>query len=391
MGCGGDPAAWSRSSAPGYPEQPCWWYRASGGDKCLVRLVRDDRVARRHRRPSPRRGGCAGLGGSVHFTRSRLKQGGRPRRAGNRAGRSPPSDPTGDWCASCDRRAGRRRAGGGGRGPGLGDVREALLTDDLRRARPTPALEPAPARSQAAPRGGAVCRSTQGFIGSPPRWPPPRSAGAAPTIASLLGAALVAPGSKSGPMWTADVRGPRIVSNARRSGLPATSRPPTGRFRRQSSAPRHPAPLVAARTPASCSLVRTRAPAPPSSPASAPKPEGARRSGRFPASPALPARHVRSPTSLGTADSSRPFEVFERTRNVVDVIATSEVNVSGRWTTPHLRRPGPTWTAWAGVGLSGPAIVAWSDRAPRHQGALRGSLPVQRSTSSCLPGRLGST
>jgi aspartate kinase len=215
------------------------------------------------------------------------------------------------------------------------DVREAMLTDaTFGRAEPdTKALATRSARLVRPHLEAGRVVVTQGFIGATADGRPTTlGRGGSDYSASLLGAALEAARVE---IWT-DVDGvmsadPRIVSNARplrvASHLEAAE---LAAFGAKVLHPATQAPLVAARIP--CMVLNSFAPEQPGTTiisGARPQPEGGSPVRAISCKRGITVVNVRSPSSLGTAGFLRAlFEVFERHAIVVDVIATSEVNVS---------------------------------------------------------------
>lgn len=215
------------------------------------------------------------------------------------------------------------------------DVREAMLTDvSFGRADPdTAALRTRSGRLLRPQLEAGRVVVTQGFIGATADGRPTTlGRGGSDYSASLLGAAL---GAARVEIWT-DVDGvmsadPRIVSNARplrvASHLEAAE---LAAFGAKVLHPATQAPLVAARIP--CMVLNSFAPDQPGTTivsGARPQPEGGSPVRAISCKRGITVVNVRSPSSLGTAGFLRAlFEVFERHGIVVDVIATSEVNVS---------------------------------------------------------------
>lgn len=215
------------------------------------------------------------------------------------------------------------------------DVREAMLTDaTFGRAEPdTAALATRSGRLIRPHLEAGLVVVTQGFIGATADGRPTTlGRGGSDYSASLLGAAL---GAARVEIWT-DVDGvmsadPRIVSNARplrvASHLEAAE---LAAFGAKVLHPATQAPLVAARIP--CMVLNSFAPEQPGTTiisGARPEPAGGSPVRAISCKRGITVVNVRSPSSLGTAGFLRAlFEVFERHRIVVDVIATSEVNVS---------------------------------------------------------------
>jgi aspartate kinase len=215
------------------------------------------------------------------------------------------------------------------------DVRRAMITD----ARFTRALPDRAALGRRAPGlfgplldAGRV-PVTQGFIGATPDGRPTTlGRGGSDFSAALLGAALHA---ERVEIWT-DVDGimtadPRIVPNAR--PLPMASHHEAAELSAFGATVLHPAtqaPLVEARIP--CVVLNSFAPERPGTTILSghrPEPVGSSPVRSISCKRGITVVNVRSPASLGSSGFMRAlFEIFERHQLVVDVIATSEVNVS---------------------------------------------------------------
>jgi aspartate kinase len=215
------------------------------------------------------------------------------------------------------------------------DVRRALLTD----ARFTRAQPDRAALAERAPRlFGPLLEAgrvpvTQGFIGAVPDGRPTTlGRGGSDFTAALLGAALQA---ERVEIWT-DVDGimtadPRIVANAR--PLPTASHLEAAELAAFGATVLHPAtqaPLVEARIP--CVVLNSFAPERPGTTIISghrPAPVGNSPVRSISCKRGITVVNVRSPASLGSVGFMRALsEILERHGLVVDVIATSEVNVS---------------------------------------------------------------
>ena len=215
------------------------------------------------------------------------------------------------------------------------DVRRAMITD----ARFTRAQPDRAALAHRAPGlfgplldAGRV-PVTQGFIGSTPDGRPTTlGRGGSDFSAALLGAALHA---ERVEIWT-DVDGimtadPRIVPNAR--ALPMASHHEAAELAAFGATVLHPAtqaPLVEARIP--CVVLNSFAPERPGTTILSghrPEPVGSSPVRSISCKRGITVVNVRSPASLGSTGFMRAlFEILVRHELVVDVIATSEVNVS---------------------------------------------------------------
>jgi aspartate kinase len=215
------------------------------------------------------------------------------------------------------------------------DVRRALVTDArFTRAEPDRAVlaERAPRLFGPALDGGRV-PVTQGFIGAAHDGRPTTlGRGGSDFTAALLGAAL---GAGRVEIWT-DVDGimtadPRIVPGAR--PLPMASHHEAAELAAFGATVLHPAtqaPLVEARIP--CVVLNSFFPERPGTTIISghrPTPVGNSPVRSISCKRGITVVNIRCPASLGTSGFLRAlFEIFERHDLVVDVIATSEVNVS---------------------------------------------------------------